>query len=64
MLRDRVRRHRLQRDQRNDRPPRRVSYGLENVSFHNCEDDYATNRLHMQAQNDGFPSFKNAGCGG
>jgi len=34
MLRDRIRRHCLQRDQGDDRSPRRVSYGLKNVSFH------------------------------
>jgi hypothetical protein len=34
MLGDRIGRHCLQRDQRNDRPPCRVGYGLENISFH------------------------------
>lgn len=52
MLRNRVRRHRLQRDQRDDRPPRRVGYCLENVSFHDHEAHYATKRLRMQARRD------------
>ena len=54
MLRNSIRRHRLQRDQRNDRPPRRISYGLENISFHNFEQEYATKQLHMSSATERF----------
>src|SRR5687767_14704379 len=54
MLGDRVGRHCLQRDQRNDGPPCRVGYGLENISFHDLDEEYATNRLQMQVQPNGF----------
>ena len=37
MLRNGVRRHRLQSDQSNNCSSRRVCNGLENVSFHDCE---------------------------
>src|SRR5437868_5569412 len=53
MLGNNVRRHRLDGDQRNDRPPRRISYGLENVSFH-YEQEYATKRLHMSSATERF----------
>ena len=49
-----IRRHRLQRDQGNNCPPRRISYGLENISFHNCKNNYATNRLHMSSATERF----------
>ena len=54
MLRNSIRRHRLQRDQRNDGPPRRVSYGLENVSFHDYKQEYATKRLRMSSATERF----------
>src|SRR5687767_7798628 len=54
MLGDRIGRHCLQRDQRNDRPPCRVGYGLENISFHYLAEEYATKRLQIQVQPNGF----------
>ncbi|WP_225931864.1 hypothetical protein [Leptolyngbya sp. 7M] len=47
MLRNSIRRHRLQRDKRDDRPSCRVSNGLKNISFHNIKQEYATIQLHM-----------------
>src|SRR3982751_3188359 len=54
MLGNGIGRHRLQRDQCNDRSPCRIGYSLKNVSFHNPGWDYATKRLQMQAQPNGF----------
>jgi len=54
ILGDRIRRHRLNRYQRNDRPPRRISYGLKNVSFHINEQQYATIQLHMSSATERF----------
>lgn len=54
ILRNRIRRHGLYRDERNDRPSRRVGYGLENVSFHNYEQQYATKRLHVSSATERF----------
>jgi len=54
MLGNSIRRHRLQRDQSNDRAPRRISYGLKNVSFHDFEQQYATNQLHMSSATERF----------
>ena len=57
MLRNSIRRHCLNRNQRNDRPPCRVSYGLENISFHNFEQEYATKRLRMSNATERFRKF-------
>jgi hypothetical protein len=57
MLGDRVWRHGLQGDERNDRPPGRVGYGLENVSFHNCGHNYATIQLRMSSATERFRVF-------
>lgn len=54
MLGNSVRRHRLYRYQRNDRSPRRVSYGLENISFHDFGQKYETKRLQMSSATERF----------
>src|SRR5258706_4144888 len=54
MLGNSIRRHRLDRDQRNDRPACRVGYGLENISFHDYEKEYATKRLRMSSATERF----------
>src|SRR5580765_6697031 len=54
MLRNSVWRHRMYRYQRNDRSPRRVGNGLENISFHDFEYEYATKRLQMSSATERF----------
>src|SRR5215468_6712564 len=54
MLGDRVGGHCLERYQRNDRPPRRVGYGLKNVSSHDLILDYATKRLQIASATERF----------
>lgn len=54
MFGDSVRSHRLYRHERNDRPSRRVSYRLKNVSFHINEQEYATKRLRMSSATERF----------
>jgi hypothetical protein len=57
MLGDRIGRHCLQRDQRNDRPPCRVGYGLENISFHCLDEECATKRLQNASATERFRKF-------
>jgi len=54
MLGKGIGRHRLYRYQSNDRPPRRVCYGLKDVSSHDLNQHYAMKRLRMQAQPNDF----------
>ena len=50
----RIRRHRLCRDQSDDRPSCRIRYSLKNISSHISIFDYAMIRLRMQAQSIDF----------
>jgi hypothetical protein len=54
---DGVRRHCLDRDQRNDRSSRRVRYGLKNISFHKLGRKYATKRLRVSSATEWFRKF-------
>ena len=52
-----VRRHRLKCDQGDDRPAGRISDGLENISFHDVGQEYATKRLHMSSATERFRKY-------